>query len=222
MVGRKTFTPESHQGEYETYSTVPPCLRLRCAARVLCNGRSRPSLHIGGRLQGCSGPVGAKAACSQWRLPLFWLPRTASFSMPFFKFEDTISRRSVSVKGQFTCFGGFFQEQSVAGLMPGPGRCGRRLARGSALIFFVLTTKTARPVKKNCRRQTPLRAYLLKYGVVRIGPAEIDGPVDPAPSPAVETPSPHPMGGAWTGWSSICLYFYLRAFRFAGRCRGNC
>ena len=52
---QKYPTPDEKSGvRYEqTYSTVPPCLRSqRSAARVLCNGRSRPSLHIGGRLQG--------------------------------------------------------------------------------------------------------------------------------------------------------------------------
>ena len=54
---QKYPTPDEKSGvRYEqTYSTVPPCLRSqRSAARVLCNGRSRPSLHIGGRLQGGS------------------------------------------------------------------------------------------------------------------------------------------------------------------------
>ena len=56
---------------------------VHCAARVLCNGRSRPGLHIGGQLQGgdCSGsgkhrlqPTAASLCCAF---------RTASFSKPF-------------------------------------------------------------------------------------------------------------------------------------------
>ena len=113
---QKYPTPDEKSGvRYEqTYSTVPPCLRSqRSAARVLCNGRSRPSLHIGGRLQGGGwGPVIGKSRLQPMAAPLCCLSRSASFSMPFFKFEDTIPRRCVPVKGTFCLFWRLFDRQS--------------------------------------------------------------------------------------------------------------
>ena len=62
---------------------VKAFFRHRCAARVLCNGRSRPGLHIGGQLQGgdCSGP--GKRRLQPEAASLCCAFRTASFSKPF-------------------------------------------------------------------------------------------------------------------------------------------
>ena len=67
---------------------------VHCAARVLCNGRSRPGLHIGGQLQGgdCSGsgkhrlqPTAASLCCAF---------RTASFSKPFSECKQYSTQKS--------------------------------------------------------------------------------------------------------------------------------
>ena len=59
-------------------------------------------------------------------------------------------------------------------------------------------------------------------GVVRNGPAEIDGPVDPAPDLSREELHLRiRWGGARTGWKPESAYFCSRAFRFATRCRGG-
>ena len=59
-----------------------------CAARVLCNGRSRPGLHIGGQLQGgdCFGP--GKHRLQPMAVSLCCVFRTASFSKPFSEWKQ--------------------------------------------------------------------------------------------------------------------------------------
>ena len=71
---------------------------VHCAARVLCNGRSRPGLHIGGQLQGgdCSGP--SKHRLQPVAASLCCVFRTASFSKPF-------SERIQYNTGNFDCQG---------------------------------------------------------------------------------------------------------------------
>ena len=78
--------------------TVKAFFRHRCAARVLCNGRSRPGLHIGGQLQGgdCSGP--GKRRLQPEAASLCCAFRTASFSKPF---SQWIQYRT----GNFDCQG---------------------------------------------------------------------------------------------------------------------
>ena len=86
LLHNKNIPPLKDQGwDTKSYSTVPPCLHpRRGAARVLCNGRSRPSLHIGGRLQGggCA-PGRDRSRLQPTAAPLCCHARTASFSMPF-------------------------------------------------------------------------------------------------------------------------------------------
>ena len=63
---------------------LPSCLlNPYCAARVLCNGRSRPGLHIGGQLQGGSRSGSGKHRLQPMAASLCCVLRTASFSKPF-------------------------------------------------------------------------------------------------------------------------------------------
>ena len=220
---QKYPTPDEKSGvRYEqTYSTVPPCLRSRgSAARVLCNGRSRPSLHIGGRLQGGGwGPVIGKSRLQPAAAPLWCLFRSASFSMPFFKFEDTIPRRCVPVKGTFCLFWRLFEGQPwwfFAGGRQGPARAGVSPARMRPPFSFVLTKENApRPVEeKTAGGKTPRGALCRSTGVVRIGPSGVGRPVVPAPYPGSrKTLEPHRPRGGWAGWWMDLIRSYFRALR---------
>ena len=208
--GEKNPTPDEKSGvRYEqTYSTVPPCLRSqRSAARVLCNGRSRPSLHIGGRLQGGGwGPVIGKSRLQPMAAPLCCLSRSASFSMPFFKFEDTIPRRCVPVKGTFCLFWRLFEGQlwwffaGAGRVLPVQGSPLRGYAPHS-LLSCQKRMRRARWKRKSLRRRGgPCGPSLRATRVVRIGPARIDSPVDPAPYPGGRgTAFPHNDCGDCSG-----------------------
>ena len=190
--GEKNPTPDEKSGvRYEqTYSTVPPCLRSqRSAARVLCNGRSRPSLHIGGRLQGGGwGPVIGKSRLQPMAAPLCCLSRSASFSMPFFKFEDTIPRRCVPVKGTFCLFWRLFEGQlwwffaGAGRVLPVQGSPLRGYAPHS-LLSCQKRMRRARWKRKPPAAKRPGGAFCRSTGVVRIGAAGVGRPVGLAPSP---------------------------------------
>ena len=77
--------------------------------------------------------------------------------------------------------------------------------------------------EKRFDKQEDRPVLLFVYaGVARIGPAEIDGPVDPAPDLSREELHLRiRWGGARTGWKPESAYFCSRAFRFATRCRGG-
>ena len=121
-----------------------------------------------------------------------------------------------------------FSRAVVAGLMPGPGGgCGRRPCQGDPPpIFFCLDNrKRPRPVKrKPPAAKRPSGAYLPKYG----GRANRSGGDRWSRRPCAfprQSKNPVPASDGVVrgrGGHRICLYFYLRAFRFAGRCRGNC
>ena len=189
---QKYPTPDEKSGvRYEqTYSTVPPCLRSqRSAARVLCNGRSRPSLHIGGRLQGGGwGPVIGKSRLQPMAAPLCCLSRAASFSMPFFKFEDTIPRRCVPVKGTFCLFWRLFEGQlwwffaGAGRVLPVQGSPLRGYAPHS-LLSCQKRMRRARWKRKPPAAKRPGGAFCRSTGVVRIGAAGVGRPVGLAPSP---------------------------------------
>ena len=81
--GNPGWVSRTHPSFPKEVCTVKAFFRHRCAARVLCNGRSRPGLHIGGQLQGgdCSGP--GKRRLQPEAASLCCAFRTASFSKPF-------------------------------------------------------------------------------------------------------------------------------------------
>ena len=81
--GNPGWVSRTHPSFPKEVCTVKAFFRHRCAARVLCNGRSRPGLHIGGQLQGgdCSGP--GKRRSQPEAASLCCAFRTASFSKPF-------------------------------------------------------------------------------------------------------------------------------------------
>ena len=81
--GNPGWVSRTHPSFPKGVCTVKAFFRHRCAARVLCNGRSRPGLHIGGQLQGgdCSGP--SKHRLQPVAASLCCVFRTASFSKPF-------------------------------------------------------------------------------------------------------------------------------------------
>ena len=79
------------------------------------------------------------------------------------------------------------------------------------------------PKEKTLRRRDgPNGPSLRVTGVVRIGPAGVDGPAVPAPDPSREELHPRTTAlGGRTGCKTELAYFCSRAFRSAARCPGG-
>ena len=100
----------------------------------------------------------------------------------------------------------------------GPGRLRGPRGDPPPFSFACGKRKRPRPVKrKPPGGKTPRSGLICRStGVGRIGPADVGGPVDPAPSPgARRAQSPHNDCGGWTGWLSDLICFSFRALRAA-------
>ena len=102
MVGvkKKRFTPESHSGVKRYAPRFHPAC-APCGAPLVSSVTGGPVpayISVGGS-KAVAGSGWGKSRLQPMAASLFCLPRTASFSMPFFKFEDTISLWCFSVKG---------------------------------------------------------------------------------------------------------------------------